>query len=269
MGRETYTMICREVTKEIRSQVDTAFECDVDGNRVVIYTPFRRPDGDSIVVYVTLKNSEYVVSDLGETFMYLAVMDADVSRSKRRQKIVNEIAKRNKVNIDNGAIVARVSNIKEVPDAIYRVTNASVEIHQLVHTTKPYYKINFEERVEEFLVELKEEHPDIDYETDYTVTGISNRPYTIDFHVFNGKQALIQTASTENPGYVRQLIERLVTMWTDIEDVERGVDFITVIDDEEGKKQYWVDYTRLLSKKSKVVFWSSKEDLEKILLPEN
>jgi len=269
MSRESYTMTCRKVTEQIKAQVDTAFECDIDGNRVVIYTPFRRPDGDSIVVYVSLKNSKYVVSDLGETFMYLAVMDADVSRSKRRQKIVNEIAKRNMVEIDRGAIVVRVDDIKDVPDAIYRVTNASVEIHQLVHTTKPYYKINFEERVEEFLVELKEEYPDIDYETDYTVTGISNRPYTIDFYVFNGKQALIQTASTENPGYVRQLVERLITMWTDIEDVEKGVDFITVIDDEEGKKQYWIDYTRLLSKKSRVVFWSSKENLQRILLSEN
>lgn len=244
-------MDCEKIINKYLEGLKEEFKCMRIDNKLRIITPYIYPDNDLIEIFIEdLGDSNLIVTDLGEGFRHLHSQGFDVYASPKRKFLAETIASRVNVEISRGKLL-RFAQIEKIHEAIFDVITAIRGIADLIYTSKTYEPGAFVEEVKGFLDEQM-----IKYESKVKITGESNRIYTVDFEIFNGKNSYLQTLSPKNIQGVKNKVDATVRMWLDF---NFGYDKFSLLNDIDFEWKE-TDIT-ILNRVSKNLFWSEKKNL--------
>ena len=121
----------------LRAHLEARYVCFPAGDRYRITTPWKRPGGDIIDVYVRpYSDGTYVVSDLGESLGFLASMGFDPRAGSNSAYVLQHIPYRYEVELRaEGVLRAHVPEA-ELADAIHRVTEASLAVSHMLYLSR-------------------------------------------------------------------------------------------------------------------------------------
>ncbi len=248
-------MECKEVIEEYISGLKEGFKCISTEKRLRIITPYLYPDNDLIEIFIEeLSNNRLKITDLGETFRHLHSQGFDVYSSPKRKFLVETIASRLNVKISDGNLVS-ITETDKIFDAVFDIITASRGISDLIYTSKTYEPGAFFDEVKDFLVENE-----FKVESKVKIRGLSNKNYTVDFKILNGKVSYLQTLSPKNIWGVKGKVDATVRMWLDFNEEYKKICLLNDID------FLWKEPDlNILNRVSDIKLWSKKEDLISIL----
>jgi hypothetical protein len=208
--------------------------CDVVSDGAFrIATPFIYPNGSRIDVFLKPTNDlykSYILSDYGQTSQYLYEMGFNLTATKKRRQIIDDICKGLGVKyksgffeLDFGAV-----DLDSLSDYIVHLSQACIRVADLSFTQRLQSYATFESEVEEFiaLTELEYDTEPID------LIGIHDNPVKVDFRVKGHKvSSLIQTWSTRNISVSHITSTDIFAKWYDLQNYRSVYQFITVYDD--------------------------------------
>lgn len=231
------------------------FACQKENGRLKVSTPYLYPDGDYIDLYLVETATGLYFTDLGETMGYLTDLGISLKQSPKRRKIVNDVLLTQGVELFRGELRIPLEDWDKIAWLVTRLSQAVVQISNLVFSLRLGALITFKEEVEDYWIESH-----IPYDRDYAVVGGSGESYTIDFYVSIPRRSwLVGTMSSQSRSHANTLISRAVRTWHDLRRVDGRYVYVSIIDDfTDVWKQEWLDQ---LAEFSKVVVWSEREKL--------
>lgn len=235
------------------------FACQEENGRLKITTPFLYPDGDYIDLYLIETPTGPYLTDLGETMGYLADHDISPRQSPKRRQIINDVLLTQGVELFRGELRVPLDDWDKSAWAITRLSQAVVQISDLVFSLRLSALTTFKEEVEEYWIESR-----IPYDVDYCLVGGSGESYTIDFYIpVPRRPKLVETLSSQSRNYANTLVSRVVRTWHDLLRVDGRYGYVCLVDDSSDVwKAEWFDQLAALSE---VVVWSEREKLPAIL----
>jgi len=248
-------MECREIVKRYITGLEEGFQCIYAERRLRIITPYLYPDNDLIEVFVEdLGRKRVKITDLGETLRHLHSQGFDVYASAKRKFLAETIASRINVEMSGGKLV-RIATVDEIFEAIFDIITASRGIADLIYTSKTYEPGTFFDEVKGFLEKCR-----FKYEPKIRIKGTSNRPYTVDFEVLNGRKSYLQTLSPRNVSGIKGKVDATVRMWLDFDAQFKKLSLLNDVD-----FQWKEPDVNILGRISIVQFWSRKDELVSVL----
>jgi hypothetical protein len=197
-----------------------------------------------------LGNESVKITDLGEGFRHLHSQGFDVYVSPKRKFLAETIASRVNVEISGGKLI-KVVSINEISEAMFDIITALRGIADLIYTSRTYEPGTFFDEVKDFL----EEHQ-LRYEPKVKVKGSSNKLYTVDFEILNGRKSYLHTISPKNILGIKGRVDATVRMWLDIDAGLKKLSLLNDIDFE------WKDPdVFILNRVSIVQFWTKRDEL--------
>lgn len=244
-------MECKEIIEEYIRGLKEGFKCILTEGRLRIITPYLYPDNDLIEIFVEdLGNSRIKVTDLGESFRHLHSQGFDIDSSPKRRFLAETIASRVNVEISNGRLTKIVS-IDKISEAMFDIITAVRGIADLIYTSRTYEPGAFFDEVKNFLGEHQ-----FKYEPKVRIKGSSNKLYTVDFKILNGKSSYLHLLSPKNVFGIKGKVDATVRMWLDIDVELKKISLLNNID------FTWKEPdVIILSRVSKVQFWSRRDEL--------
>ena len=231
-----------------------------------ISTPFYYPDTSNIDVFVERKKSlldEVLVSDFGQTADLLLNIKLSPWGTKKRRQLVQEICSALNVEMDGGRIQVTLQEeeIGQLPDAIFRVAQASLRVSDLYMTKRLYMPSAYKEDVEEFLCDRE-----LNFETGITLPGIFSHQLTFDFLVKgHARDSLLQTLSTGNSQVSHHMALEAFAKWHDLEPSLRNQYTLVTIYDSSSDVFREDDVTRFREYSNVFAFPAEAESLAKTL----
>mgnify|MGYP001199820485 FL=1 len=253
---------CSEIKEFINNSAHSFFKCEQSGGFLSITTPFSYPDGDDIELFLDNRNGDLILSDMGETLRYLDTYLLDVTSTKKKKSIIQDVIKSNNLLFNQGSIYAIIKNQQRILDAIFNMSQAIIRITDLLYTMKGQSLAAFEEEFKSFLDEYH-----FNYEEDFIVETPSHQ-YVFDFAVENRNSVgLVKLLNAPKKPSQKPNISRIVQAWYDIS-INDPIKYpqnnrITILDD---TIYPWSqnDY-QLIESLSTVNFWSKKDQIIKTL----
>ena len=207
-------------------------DCDLMGDDVLrIATRLKYPEGSYIDVFITRKRDLFetiAVSDLGNTAAYLADLHIYPTKSRKRKQLLGFICDSLEVENHDGELTATISGGLEaaLPDAIYRVAQASLRVADLCYTQRFPLASIFRDEVEEFLSDS-----DVNFDTDVTLPGKYGRPVQLDFRVESTPTpSLLLALSTANAAAAHAVANEALRKWYSLVDLKDRYQFMTLFD---------------------------------------
>jgi len=123
----------------IKSSVITA--CDsVDERLIRLQTVFMYPEGSYIDVFLGMDNSPtggYYLTDMGQTFSYLADLHISVYKNPKNRNLAEQICNLLKVHEENGELFIHIrEDFSDAGDAVFRLSQACIRIADFCYTEK-------------------------------------------------------------------------------------------------------------------------------------
>jgi len=252
-------MNCERWKAEALNALPILFACQEEDDRLKITTPYLYPDGDYIDLYLVELPTGLYLTDLGETMGYLADHGISPKQSPKRRKIINDVLLTQGVELFRGELRVPFNDWDKAAWAVMRLSQAIVQISDLVFSLRLSALTTFKEEVEEYWIESQ-----IPYDVDYPVIGGSGESYTVDFYIpVPHRSWLVETLSSQSRSYANTLVSRVVRIWHDLLRVDGRYGYISLIDDSTDVwKAEWLEQLAALSE---VVIWSERERLPTIL----
>lgn len=107
-------------------------------NRVIIDTPFKFPDGDSLLIFAEpISTGGLRLSDCGHTLMRLShSMDVDdIAKHGNKNKLFQQIINENGLSFESGQIFVDVST-NDIGKAVFRLSQALRQIFDISLTAQ-------------------------------------------------------------------------------------------------------------------------------------
>lgn len=251
-------MRCAGFKRVVEEGMPPLYECQEQEGRLVILTPIEYPDGDYVELFVIPEDGGFVLTDLAETIATLASYNLNLKSSTKRFKLFQHILKIHNVHYFEGSLRIPLKQEKDLPQALMRLTQAILQVSDLLFTMRYGAGTSFREEVEEYLFERE-----IRYESNYKVVGRSGQTYPIDFYVERRSPVLIQTLSSGSSGYAEALVSKTVRMWYDISRIDGRYRYSSVLDD---STDVWKPPAfEILSDLSSVIVWSERDKLIELI----
>ncbi|MBM3298969.1 MAG: DUF1828 domain-containing protein [Deltaproteobacteria bacterium] len=248
-------MNCDQVRELALSSLPILFSCEQEDSYLKLTTPYLYPDGDYIDLYLVETDDELYLTDLGETLGYLSDYGISLKQSPKRNKVINDILLTQGAELFRGELRVRVLDGHEMAWHMTRLSQAAVQVSDLVYSLRLSALASFREEVEEYWIESR-----VSYELDYIVIGASGEQYTVDFFVSSPRRSwLVDTLSSQSRGYANSLVSRVVRTWHDIHRADGRFGYLSIVDDSNDVwRSEWFDQLEALSE---VVTWSNREKL--------
>ena len=251
-------MKCNELRTILQMGLPPLYECREQKGKVTILTPIEYPDGDYVELFVIKEGDNYIITDLAETIATLASFNFVLKAAPKRFKLFQQILKVHGIHYFEGELRVPFQNEKELPYVLTRLTQAIIQVSDLLFTMRYGAGTSFREEVEEYFVERE-----IKFEPNYRVIGRSGQAYSIDFYIEKRKPLLIQTISSGSSGYADILISKTVRMWYDLLRVDGRYRYTSLLDD---STDVWKPaHFEILSDLSSVIVWSEREKLLELM----
>lgn len=237
------------------------FTCSEHEGLVRVRTPFVYPDGDVIDLYVQQSGAVATVTDMGETLRWLDMQTTSPKRSARQQKIVESACETVDVALENGMLMARARDDRELTDAVLRVSQAAARAADVWFTYRSRSFTSINDDVADFL-----DSRGIRYARDEKVAGRSGRIYAVDFRVHAGaRDALVTVLSTGSRGAARSVAERAFASTFDIHvHVGDQLRLVSLFDD---TRDVWSpEDIRLVEPVATIARWSAPDEFANLLV---
>ncbi|MGQ9626585.1 MAG: DUF1828 domain-containing protein [Anaerolineae bacterium] len=252
-------MNCEQWKEKVLSSLPILFVCQEEKRGLRISTPYLYPNGDYIDLYLVETPTGLYLTDLGETMGYLADCGISPEQSPKRLKVINDILLTQGIERFRGELRVPIEDEKKITWSVTRLSQAIVQISDLIYSLRLSALISFKEEVEEYLIEK-----DIPYETNYLAIGGSGEYFTVDFHIPVPKRSwMMETLSSQSQTGANLVVSKVIRMWHDLRRVNGRYGYISLIDDSaEVWKTEWFDQ---LADFSEVITWSEREKLLRVL----
>lgn len=252
-------MNCEELREKALTTLPILFSCQEENGRLRIATPYLYPDGDYIDLYLVETPIGLYLTDLAETMGHLADHEISPQQSPKRSKIIKDILLTQGVELFRGELRTPLEDWDKTAWLVTRLSQAVVQISDLVFSLRLSALTTFKEEVEEYWIESQ-----IPYDVDYSVIGGSGESYTIDFYISIPRRGwLVETLSSQSRSYANTLVSRVIRTWHDLHRVDGRYGYLSLIDDStEVWKPEWFDQ---LADFSEIVVWSEREKLPHVL----
>ncbi len=227
-----------------------------------IVTPFWRPDGNHIEIFaLTNKDGSISLTDEGQTFDWLFSIGMEVSGSKNREDLINQLVKRYNIELKNGTFSLQL-NPDSVGADIHKFLTALKAISSMILLRKPYGKPTFKDEVELYLIETQQE-----YKSNYLITG-KTVEHRIPFYLNSNRNWLIETLSANTIGAAKPALYKVTFEWIDIGASGQNYKKVTLIDDTDNKwEEIWSNNRIRLPLEEysdQVIRWSQRTQLLRI-----
>jgi hypothetical protein len=205
------------------------FSCALVNGYTRIRTPFLYPDGDVIDVFVSDRDGEFTVTDLGETLRWLKMQTLAPRRSPRQQKLIADVASTHNLEVFRGMLVARAraNNLTEV---VIRVAQGMVRVSDIWFTMRTRSVESVTEEVEQLLTERV-----ISFERGTQLVGRSGRVWRPDFHIrAPQRSSIVQVLSTGSRAAAHSVANYVVASFVDLNQWNVGreaLQFVSLFDD--------------------------------------
>jgi hypothetical protein len=190
-------------------------------------TPFAYPNGDFIDVF--LENSgdmfqSLLLSDYGQTGIYLHNSQVEMEASKRRRQLVEDMAAELGVSLHKGQLQVELppSENPNLSDAIFRLSQACVKIADLAYHARLASVLPLKEEVWDY---LKDGFGVI--KRDEMITGKYGRDIKVDFSVRAANTSYLLTLAARSAASLHARSNEIYSKWTSIQE---SAQLITVID---------------------------------------
>ena len=222
------TFTLAEIDEALRGQAVVRGIDTVERGHIRIQTDFRYPEGSYVDLFL-LANGLFPqerLSDLGNTFSWLADLQIRPWESKKRLQFVEDVVKALDVELVDGALETSVPAPTALPGAISRLGQACLRVADLMYTRRSSLLVPVAEEVEEILVDIG-----VDYKTDAELAGIYGTMVKVDFLVSTPRNptAILTWAST-NPSQGHQIGNEIFRRWYDLRE-NPAADRVTIYDD--------------------------------------
>lgn len=244
-------MECREIIERYIMGLKEGFKCIPTDRRLRIITPYLYPDNDLIEIFVEdLGNGRIKITDLGESFRHLHSQGFDVNASPKRKFLAETIASRVNVEISGGKLI-RVATLDILSEAMFDTLTAIRGIADLIYTSRTYEPGLFFDEVKDFL-----DTNQFKYEPKVKLKGLSDKLYTVDFKVLNGKESYLHTLSPRDTFGIKGKVDAAVRMWVDLAAELKKISLLNDVD-----FRWKEPDINILNRVSTVRFWSQKDEL--------
>ncbi|NJL01086.1 MAG: DUF1828 domain-containing protein [Spirulinaceae cyanobacterium SM2_1_0] len=238
------------------------FTCSQVGDYTRIRTSYIYPDGDILDLFLRTDGDTTTLSDLGETNRWLNMQTAAKFRSRKQDRLIQDICLTHRVEFYRGMLLARLQANESLASNLMRLAQAALQVADLWFTFRTSSVSSIKDEVEELLGEWR-----ISYERDYKLPGASGRSRRIDFYARSRQRtSLIAVLSTGSRTNAQALTDRTFATWYDLRGIKisQTASFLSVIDDD---ADVWSgDRLSLLAEFSEVVYWSQPDSLRAWLL---
>lgn len=194
-------------------------------------TPFRYPDGSYIDVFLKTQDDPFKgfeLSDKGQTMAYLLDLHVKPWTSQKRKQTLADICAALGVEQDGGVfrISLRDEEMKELPDAILRLSQVCIRVADLAYTQRLRAPAALTEDFEEFVVSL-----DRTYRTAVKIPGQFGKEVEFDFLIDGQRtRSLVQILSTANRFAAHTLSVETFARWSDIAPVRPQYQCLSIFD---------------------------------------
>ncbi|ADN36292.1 Domain of unknown function DUF1828 [Methanolacinia petrolearia DSM 11571] len=173
-----------QILKSFKSVVCSDIRIVEEGlNRFHVFTPFRFNDGDRYLIILKKKQSRWVLSDEGHTFMHLSYkLDMEALSEGTRFDIVNSAKEEFSVNEDDGELYVEIPD-EEYGHSLFNLIQAISKIYDTSFLSRDRVKTTFIEDLKETIqgfipkesISYNWHHPTLDtdakYPVDYRIDG--------------------------------------------------------------------------------------------------
>ena len=248
-------MDCSAVISILLATYGTAFRCYTDDIRTRIVTPFRRPGGDLIEIFIRPQtDGSFVVSDLGESVGFLISMGYDPRAGTNSAFILKNIPHRYDVEfkMSDGLIRKHCQEV-DLAVSMHQVLETSLAISYMLYLSRPSQAPAITQEVAIALQTTQ-----ISFKERVPVIGESGRQFHPDFELqgSGSREGFVRTLSADTTSGRLHAVNSAYRMWEELQG--KGSMFASVVDDRYAE---WADEDiGALSKYSTVYFWGSEQE---------
>lgn len=243
----------------IQEGLPALFECSPapeDGVRV--RTPLMYPDGGLVDIFVQESGDGFSMTDFGETLGWLRMQSANLRRSPKQGRMIEDVCQTLGVELDREQLVLRSKDASGLDEPILRLAQAAVRVSDLWLTQRARRAEAVAEEVSGWLGEKG-----IAYDRAARQTGRSGHAWTIDYKICTESQtSLVFLLSTGSRAAARRIAEHVLAGCVDLSHLQES-QIISLFDDTEDTWQP-KDF-KLVETYSKIAYWSRPDHFERIL----
>ncbi|MDA1190908.1 MAG: DUF1828 domain-containing protein [Candidatus Poribacteria bacterium] len=123
-----------DVEKVVQSGVGSLYTAKLDGDVIVIQTPFRLPDGTYVGLYFDLEQRQ--LSDEGELFGWMHLQGIPVELAEYEYGLLDAVCRSHCVKFEDGAFSVHIGDLSELGDAVTRLAQAITRVADLVSLSR-------------------------------------------------------------------------------------------------------------------------------------
>lgn len=247
--------------------------CMVQGTDVVprghvrLETKFSYPDGTSVDLFVAkpvqhaLFAREHLLTDFAQTTAWLADVQVQPWKSKKRQSFLEEVLAVLDVRQNGGALEAPFDNTHDsLESAVIRLGQACVRVADLYYTRRASFQYStLNEDVEELLVDA-----DLRFQPNIQIMGSLGKLVPVDFEVEGQRtRSLVLTLSSQSAASSHQVATEVFRRQFDLASGTRKEQQVTIVDDRYNV--YRDEDIKRLERVSAVVPFSARKDIVAML----
>jgi hypothetical protein len=220
---------CEQIKKAV-SEFSLVKACDDIRNGMVrLATPFQYPNGAVVDLFLGQKPElfdKWVLTDLGQTTAWLLDLNLKLWTTEKRKQIVTDICKGLDVTQDGGQFQLVLADMKQLPDAMVRLSQACLRVADLAFTQRLRVASEFNEDFEEFL-----DLADASYQPNFSIQGQFGKIVKVDFKVKGRRsETLVQTLSTPSRVASHTMSNEAFSRWYDLQPHHKNFQFLSVYD---------------------------------------
>ena len=239
------------------------FECSpAPQEGVRVRTPFMYPDGGLVDVFVLEHDSQYRVTDFGETLGWLRMQSVTARRSPRQRRMIEDTCQTLGVELHRGQLVLRLGTADVIAEAVLRLAQAAVRVSDLWFTLRTRAVETASDEVDEWLVEKE-----IAFDRAIPERGRSGQSWTIDYRTHtHSRTSLVFLLSTGSRGAARRIAEHVLAGCVDLSHLKASQPRLTLVSLFDDTEDIWQDNDfGLVEQYSEVARWSRPDEFERIL----
>ncbi|MBI5283552.1 MAG: DUF1828 domain-containing protein [Chloroflexi bacterium] len=228
------------------------------GGQEIFVSPFLYPDRDNIELFLReTQDGKVMISDMGQTMTKLSSYGFVPGNAARRRAMIFQITASLDVRYENGHVLV-VASHAEAGQRAWDVLLAIQRLSDLVFTVPAYTKATFSDEFENYMVQKR-----ADYKRGVPIRLATDFQFTADFVV--GERKIVQLLSASSTGYARERIDRVHTIFAEMEYADDDRERIAVLDD---RQPVWSDNViiPLRHRATRILGWTQKAELERTLI---
>jgi hypothetical protein len=202
---------------------------DIRNGMLRLATPFQYPNGAGVDLFLGTKPElfdKWVLTDLGQTTAWLLDLNLKLWTTEKRKQIVADICNGLDVTQDGGQFQLVLADMKQLPDAMVRLSQACLRVADLAFTQRLRVASEFNEDFEEFL-----DLADASYLQDFSIQGQFGKIVKVNFKVKGHRsETLVQTLSTPSRVASHNMSTEAFVRWHDLQPHRSHFQFLTIYD---------------------------------------